>query len=247
MKQNERPEDSRHHACLRLFPIMSRAVQTPTMTERLRVVARLLSRSLAATALTLPAVAWCAFVCKPPGGSMIIRDDVPPECASVEIRETNPDGSLKRIIPPPRTTEQRKAEEEDQKRRTECRQQNEARKQGDETLLKRYPMEDDLIVARDRALANEKARLEQQNQRLKELELVRTRLEGEKASYKGRQMPDALKADFEANDSATAAAEHQIEATSSGIGRVTEKFEADLKRYRELVKGTAKLPCQLED
>jgi hypothetical protein len=215
------------------------------MNKRTRVAA--LSAILGAAALTLPAVAWCAFVCKPPGGSMIMRDDLPPECASVEIREVNPDGSLKRIIPPPRTTQQRKAEEEAQKRRTDCVQQNEAQKQGDETLLKRYSMEDDLVVARDRALANEKARIEQQNQRLKELKLTRARLDGEKASYQGRHMPDALKSDFEANDSATAAAEHQIETTNSGIGRLAEKYDADLKRYRELVKGTARLPCQLDD
>jgi hypothetical protein len=186
-------------------------------------------------------------VCKPPGGSTIIRDDLPPECASVEIREMNPDGSLKRIIPPPRTTEQRKAEEEEHRRKLECLQQNEARKQGDEVLLKRYPMEDDLIVARDRALANEKARIDQQNQRLKELERTRAHLEDEKASYKGRQMSDAMKAAFEANESAMAAAEHQIELINSRMRQIAEKFDPDLKRYRELVKGTAKLPCQLED
>jgi hypothetical protein len=220
-------------------------IRDRSMNNRSGVTA--LSAILGAAALALPAVAWCAFVCKPPGGSMIMRDDLPPECASVEIREVNPDGTLKRVIPPPRTTQQRKAEEDAQKRRTECVQQNEAQKQGDETLLRRYPMEVDLVVARDRALANEKARVEQQNQRLKELKLARARLEGEKASYQGRQMPDALKSGFEANDSATAAAEHQIEATNSGIGRLAEKFDADLKRYRELVKGTAKLPCQLDD
>jgi len=40
---------------------------------------------------------------------------------------------------------------------------------------------------------------DQQNQRLKELERTRAHLEDEKASYKGRQMPDAMKAAFEAN------------------------------------------------
>jgi hypothetical protein len=206
-----------------------------------------LSAILGTASLALPGVAWCTFVCKPPGGSMIMRDDLPPECASVEIRELNPDGTLKRVIPPPRTTQQRKAEEEAQKQRADCVQQNEARKQGDETLLRRYPMEGDLIVARDRALANERARVDQQNQRLKELKLARAGLEREKASYQGRPMPEGLRSGLEANDSATAAAERQIEATNSGIGRLSDKFDADLKRYQELVKGTAKLPCQLDD
>ena len=221
--------------------------QVPTVNDRTRLAARVSSAVLASVVLALPPFARGAFVCKPPGGSTIIRDDLPPECASVEIREMNPDGSLKRIIPPPRTTEQRKAGEEDHRRKLECLQQNEARKQGDEMLLKRYPMEDDLIVARDRALANEKARIEQKNQRLKELERTRAHLEDEKASYKGRQMPDAMRAAFEANDSGMASTEHQIELINSGMRQIAEKFDTDLKRYRELVKGTAKLPCQLED
>jgi hypothetical protein len=202
---------------------------------------------LGAVAMTLPSVGWCAFVCKPPGGTTIIRDDLPPECASVEIRETNPDGSVKRVIPPPRTAEQRKAEEEEQKRKLECHQQNESQKQADDVLLRRYPMEDDLMVARDRALANEKARREQQNQRLGELKQTRARLEDQKASLKGRAMPDAMKTAFETNDSSTAATEHQIEAIDSGIARMVDKFEADLKRYRELLKGTARPACQLAE
>ena len=233
--------------CHRWLARSGNSRQVPTVNDRTRVAARAASAVLASVVLALPPVARGAFVCKPPGGSTIIRDDLPRECASVEIREMNPDGSLKRIIPPPRTTEQRKAEEEEHRRKLECLQQNEARKQGDEVLLKRYPMEDDLIVARDRALANEKARIDQQNQRLKELERTRAHLEDEKASYKGRQMSDAMKAAFEANDSGMAAAEQKIELINSAMGQIAEKFDADLKRYRELVKGTAKLPCLLED
>jgi len=199
---------------------------------------------IAAVALTLlPAVGRCAFMCKPPGGSTIILDYLPPECVGVEIRELNLDGSLKRIIPAPRTPEQMRAEEEKRKQSAECDKQNEAQKRENEELIKRYPIEGDLIVARDRALANEKARLEQQNQRLTELKAARAQFENEKARYKGRAMPDRLQADLKANDSDNAAAEHQIEVLNSEMEQIAKKFDADVKRYRDLVNGTVKMPC----
>jgi hypothetical protein len=216
------------------------------MKDATGVTARSVSMFAAALAV-LPGTAWCAYTCKAPGGGTIIRDYLPTECASVEIRELNPDGSLKRIIPPPRSAEQRKLEEEKDKRSADCAKQNDAQKQADEVLARRYALEDDLIAARDRALANEKARLGQQAQRQQELKTARARMEEAKASYKGRPIPDALKADFEANDSAASAIEHQIEATSSNIERLTLKYDADLKRYRDLVRGTAKPPCQMAE
>ena len=170
----------------------------------------------------------------------------PPECANVEIRELNPDGSLRRIIPPRQTPEQKKAEEEKRRQSAECDERNEAQRQENEALIRRYPIEDDLIVARDRTLANEKARLDQQNQRLKDLKVARARLEDEKALYKGRQLPDALQADFKANDSSSAAAEHQVEVLNSEMEQIAKKFAADLKRYRELVNGTVKMPCSVK-
>jgi len=92
--------------------------QVPTVNDRTRVAARAASAVLASVVLALPPVARGAFVCKPPGGSTIIRTTCRASVQSVEIREMNPDGSLKRIIPPPRTTEQRKAEEEEQQTET---------------------------------------------------------------------------------------------------------------------------------
>jgi hypothetical protein len=191
----------------------------------------------------LPGVGRCAFMCKPPGGSTIILDHLPPECAGVEIRELNPDGSLKRIIPPPSTPEQMRSEEEKRKQSADCDKQNEAQKLETEALIKRYPIEGDLIAARDHALANEKARLEQRNQRLNELKLARARLENEKARYKGRAMPDALQADVKANDSDSAAAEHQIEVLNSNMEQIAKRFDADLKRYRDFMNGTVTVPC----
>jgi regulator of protease activity HflC (stomatin/prohibitin superfamily) len=214
------------------------------MNDGTAVAARTPSILIGAVALALlPGVGQCAFMCKPPGGSMIILDHLPPECAGVEIRELNPDGSLKRIIPPPRTPEQMRAEEEKQKQSADCDKQNEAQKRDDEALIKRYPIEGDLIAARDHALANEKARLEPRNQRMSELKSAREQLENQKARYKGGPLPDALQTKVKANDSDIAAVEHQIEVLNSNMEQIAKRSDADLKRYRDLMNGTVTVPC----
>ena len=77
--------------------------------------------------------------------------------------------------------------------------------------------------------------------------MARARLEDEKALYKGRQMPDALQADIKGNDSSSGAAEHQVEVLNSEMEQIAKKFAADLKRYRELVNGTVKMPCSVKN
>ena len=60
-------------------------------------------------------------------------------------------------------------------------------------------------MARNRALATEKARADQLAQKLKELMDERAGLERAKAAYRGGAVPDGIKADLETNDSRTTA------------------------------------------
>jgi hypothetical protein len=219
----------------------------PPRSRRDVMGGRIASGILAIAFAAVPVAARCAFVCKPPGASTIIRDYPPPECAGVDIRELYPDGSQKGIIPAQLTEAQKRARAEKEKRQAECRRQNQAWAQEGEALLARYPSEDDLLRDRDVAVAHEKARVEQQNQRLKDLKRVRAHLEDETEFYKGRQMPDVLTNSLEANDIGTAAAEREIEAINSALERITKKFDVDLARYRSIVTGTAKPPVQCEE
>jgi hypothetical protein len=206
--------------------------------------------TVVAAALTVfPTVAWSNFKCTPPGSKTPhYYDYLPPECAGVEARELNQDGSLKRIIPPPLTQEQKRAIAEKEKRKADCRKQNQARAQEDDALLERHLTEDTLQAARYRALGDQLKRIDQANDRLKGIRLKRKELEEQAKFFEPpHQMPVNLAADLDANHELEQNELQTIEDASLEIQRTNDRFDADLKRYREVVNGTAKPSVQCEE
>jgi hypothetical protein len=195
----------------------------------------------------LPCAGWCArFACKPPNGPTIYEDFPPPECRNLEIRELNPDGSLKGIIEPPLTEEQKKAKSDRDRRRTECMKQNQVQHRKDRSLLETYPSEDDLLRARDRSLASQYGQIEKEYHKLRQLKAARKRLSEEEEFYTKSKPPDELKTRLDDNASEREMVEHAIAVKFSEMQRINDSFDADLKRYRDLVAGTAKAPFQCE-
>ncbi len=197
--------------------------------------------------MALPCTGWCVkFACKPPNGPTIYEDFPPPECRNVEIRELNPDGSLKRVIEPPMSEEQKRVKNDRERKQAECMKQNQVQHRKDRSLLETYPSEDDLLAARDRALANRYSQMEKEYHKLKQLKAARKRLSDEEEFYAKREVPDELKTRLADNDSEKAMVEHVIAVKFSEMQRTAESFDEDLKRYRALVAGTAKAPFQCE-
>ena len=207
-----------------------------------------IGRGILTVVLTvLPCTSWCIkFACKPPNGPPIYEDFPPPECRNVQIRELNPDGSLKRVIEPPLTDDQKKAKSDRETKQVECMKQNQVQHRKDRSLLETYESEDDLLAARDRALASQYSQMEQEYHKLKQLKAARKRLSDEEEFYAKRELPDELKTRLDDNASKKAMAEHVIAVKFSEMQRTAESFDADLRRYRELVAGTAKAPFQCE-
>jgi hypothetical protein len=201
---------------------------------------------IAALLAALPPAAWCGFACKPPNATMIYRDDLPPECKDVEIRELNPDGSLRRLIEPALTPEQRRRKEETDRQRDQCRKQNQSQSRKDDSLLATYQSEDDLMAARRHQLLHEQALVEQQNQKLKQLKADRKHPENEAEFYARREMPEELKRNLDYNAELREQAGRAIEHVLAGMERINVQFDADLKRYRELIAGTAEPPFQCD-
>ena len=199
-----------------------------------------------AAAFFVPTAAWCGFKCKPPNSTTIYRENLPAECKDVEIVELYPDGSVKRVIPAPLTPEQRRKKQEDERKRDDCNKRNQDRARKDNSLLSTYPIEEDLLAARDRALANKNMLIDQQNEKLKELKAEFKRLQDEGEFYARRQMPEELKRNLDGNAALRDQAAHAIGAILAEMERISQSFDADLQRYRELVAGTAQLPCKPE-
>jgi len=179
------------------------------------------------------------YICTLRSGRTLTGDTPPPDCQDVPIRELNRDGSIKRVIEPPLTPEQKKARELEEKQRRERERQAQEQHRKDRALLETYASEDEIEASRDRTLASRQALIDRANQQLKEFKMDRKRLDDEAEFYVNRRMPDKLK---RAIDDNTALQQQQVRAIDdirADMQRINERYDAELRRFRELVNGGA--------
>jgi hypothetical protein len=193
-------------------------------------------RLVAAVVMMLPLGAGAElYVCTTARGRTLTGDSPPPDCGDSVIRVLNPDGSTKRVIEPPLTPEQKRKREEEERRRHEREMQAQEQMRKDRALLETYASEDEIQASRDRTLADRQVLIERANQQLREYKVDRKRLDDEVEFYSKRKMPDKLK---RALDDNAALQEHQvstIEDIRAEMQRLNEHYDAELKRFRELV------------
>jgi hypothetical protein len=196
---------------------------------------RLVLAALATLAALPGGVGAQLYVCTTPSGRTLTGDLPPPECQNVQIRELNRDGSVRRIIEPPLTPEQRKKREEEEKARRERERSAQEQLRKDRALLEAYASEDEIESARDRVLAERQALIDRATQQLKEYQMDRKRLEDESEFYVKRSLPEKLKRGLADNTELQAQQKRQIEEIRADMQRINERYDADLRRYRELV------------
>jgi hypothetical protein len=202
---------------------------------------------LAAAALSALPVGALAqlFVCTT-NGRTLTGDLPPPECGNVEIRELNHDGSVKRVIEPPLTPEQKRARELEAKQRRERETQAQEQLRRDRALLETYASEDEIETSRDRTLAQRQALIDRANQQLKEFKMDRKRLDDESEFYAKRQLPEKLKRALDDNAALQQQQLHAIDDIRADMERINERYDAELRRFRELVMRGA-MPTQRKD
>lgn len=195
------------------------------------------SRLLAATLLGLGSSATGAqiFVCTDARGRTISADRPPVECGDRTIRELRADGSVRRLIEPPLTEAQKTARIEEEKQRkaeAEVRRQQMRR---DLALLEAYASEQEIEQARDRQLANRQTLIERAQKRKADLERDRKKLDVEAEFYARREMPERLKLSYETHAQLLRSEDKIIGDIQADIERLNERFDTELKRYRELI------------
>lgn len=220
-----------------------------------------MNKSLARTALVLAlttAMAPSLFAqtikkCVDDKGITHYGDPLPPQCAKSEVKEITSQGTVRKTIDRPLTAEEIKARQEDELRNKDARRKEEEQNRRDRALLATYGSEKEFDVSRDRGLATIDARINTSRTQLKDLEDQKKKLAGEMEFYesgkskstKGKEVPAAL-ADRVARN------KKDIQNINTSIVRleeekklITEQFEADKQRWRELKTGKATL--KLED
>jgi hypothetical protein len=213
-------------------PTLLRSYGEQARRSRRWIVRWSVAAALAATSIG----AWCQlYVCTTPGGRTLTGDLPPPDCQNVPIRELNRDGSVRRVIEPPLTPEQKKKRELEDKQRHEREMQAQEQLRRDRALLETYSSEEEIETSRDRTLASRQGLIDRANQQLKEFKMDRKRLEDEKEFYLKREMPEKLKRALEDNAALQAQQQRAIDDIRTDMQRINERYDAELRRFRELV------------
>ena len=181
------------------------------------------------------------YCCDDANGRKVCGDFLPTACQGRAYEERDNRGFVSKKVEAPLTAEQqarRTAElarkEEEAKRAAEERRRNLA-------LLATYSSEKDINSARDRALAEIDKNMKQSEQRLEEANKRKKKLESDKEFYKGKALPEQVKADIRDNEKEIAAQKAAVAAKSKEMDEVRSRFADEKKRYLEL---TGKKPME---
>ncbi|MDH3871329.1 MAG: DUF4124 domain-containing protein [Gammaproteobacteria bacterium] len=169
-------------------------------------------------------------------GNIHFGDRVPPRYANIEREEINEHGRTVKVYEAPKTAEE-KAEIRRQAE-LEAAEKERAKKRAihDRSLLATYTSEEDMLMARDGKIASVDALIQLTSSRIESSRKRLLTLETEAAEFErsGKPVPKILQSQI------TTARSQLIENEAFVITKekekqvITEKFSADISRYREL-------------
>jgi len=177
------------------------------------------------------------YTCIDDTGRRLTSDRPIAECMAREQRVLNSDGSLKAIHPPALTPDERAEHEVREKRAAEARAAQADAVRRDRNLMARYPSEAPHRKAREAALDGVRLALRASELRLADLAAERKPLFDEAEFYKGRAMPDKLKAQIESVDAAVEAQRNAVANQEAELARIQRLYDAELQRLRRLWAG----------
>lgn len=178
------------------------------------------------------------YICKDAAGKTFTSDRLLPECAGRAVREMDKSGMVRREIPAPLTAEHKRQKQQEEERLQAEAQAAEEQKQADRAMLARYRNESDIEVARKRTLELVQEQIKRESAALAVAEKDRTDAQ-QKIEQIGNKkpVPPLLQAKLADSDQSVAAKKEKIVAYQAEEARINQKFDATLKRSRELTKG----------
>lgn len=185
------------------------------------------------------------FCCDDASGRKVCGDFLPTGCQGRAYEERNSRGFVSRTVEAP-LTEAQLARREAEK----AKKEQEAKKAGEErrrtlALLSTYSSEKDINAARDRSLAEVEKNMKESQQRLDEAKKKKQKLDSDKEFYKGKALPEPVKAQIRDNDIDIKAQQAAVDARVKEMAEIRSRFEDEKKRYLELTgkKSTEAAPA----
>lgn len=174
------------------------------------------------------------FCCTDDKGTRVCGDFLPPACQGRAYEERDGKGFVAKQVEAPLTPEQlAKREAENAKKAEDAKKAAEERRRN-LALLATYSSEKDIMSARDRALAELEKNQKQSQARLDEASKKKKKIDQDKEFYKGKLLPEDVKAAIRDNEKEIAAQSAAVAVKVKEAADVRAKFEEERKRYLEL-------------
>lgn len=194
----------------------------------------LLLISAGASWATQGALPGAIFTCTV-NGKTFSGDRPPQECANADMRELNRDGSVRRVIARPLTQDELRARALEAKKRLEEEDKQLAQRRRDKSLLEAYASDEEIEAARAKSLESATQSMARAKARIDSLNGERKKLDDEAEFYKKRVLPDQIKRSFVSNQQEISQAEKILNDALMETKRINERFDAEKKRFRELL------------
>ena len=174
------------------------------------------------------------YCCDDAKGRRVCGDFLPPACQGRAYEERDNRGFVSKLVEAPLTAEQQARRDAEKAKKEE-----EAKKAGEErrrvlALLSTYSSEKDITAARDRALAEVEQNMKQSQLRLEDAKKKKKKLESEKEFYKGKALPDSVKAEIRENEKEIKAQQAAVDGRAKELDEIRSRFAEERKRYLEL-------------
>jgi len=199
----------------------------------MRLISALLFAS--STLLALDAAAQIRiFCCDDADGRKVCGDFLPPACQGRAYEERDNRGFVSKTVEAPLTEAQQARRDAEKAKKAE-----EQKKAGEErrrtlALLSTYSSEKDINSARDRSLAEIEKNRKESQQRLDEANKKKQTLDSDKEFYKGKAIPEQVKAQIRDNEKEIKAQQAAVDARNKEMEEVRQRFAEEKKRYLEL-------------
>jgi len=196
--------------------------------------------AIAATLMLLlaPAANAALYCCLDAAGKKVCGDTMPSVCIGRSTTLKSEGKPAKQIEPPP-TPEQRAQREAEEKRKKEEEAALVEQRRQDQALLNTYVSEKDVDAQRERAEQDVHTQIKNAEAKIAAAQTRRKKYEAEAEFYKNKPLPEEVRRGLKDAEFEITAQSELIENKKKDLEAIRVKFDADKKRYQEIVKARA--------
>jgi hypothetical protein len=167
-------------------------------------------------------------------GVVHYSDKIPPEIVDKGSTELSKQGVLVKRTDPAPTAEQRRAKAAEEERQKVIAREREVVDRRDRALLQSYTSEDEIDLARNRALSTIDSQLQSAQAYSVQLTKRRQELDKNRKAFGDKPVPPAIDRELESIGSELAKQDTFIAEKKHENAVVTARYDADKQRWREL-------------